>query len=166
MRRGAWPRTGDTCPARSAARRSAWSAWAASAGRTAGLLRAFGARVLAADPAVAAAPAGVALVGLDELLARSDVVSLHVPLVPATAGLLGAAEIARMRPGAMVVNTARGGLVDEAALLARAPRRATSAAPRSTSSRPSRRPAARCSRCRTSSRRRTSPGSARPRWRR
>lgn len=55
---------------------------------------------------------------LDELLTESDVVSLHVPLVPATERLLDAAAFARMRRGAVLVNTARGGLVDEAALIA------------------------------------------------
>ncbi len=54
----------------------------------------------------------------DALLAASDVVSLHVPLSPASRGLIGAAEIARMKPGAILVNTSRAGLVDQAALLA------------------------------------------------
>jgi lactate dehydrogenase-like 2-hydroxyacid dehydrogenase len=56
-------------------------------------------------------------VGLAELLRTSDVVSLHVPLTPQTAGLIGAAEIATMKPTATLINTARGGIVDEAALL-------------------------------------------------
>ena len=55
---------------------------------------------------------------LDDLLAESDVVSLHVPLNDATEGLLDGAAIARMKPGAVLVNTARGGLVDEPALIA------------------------------------------------
>lgn len=53
-----------------------------------------------------------------ELLARSDIVSLHVPLVPETRNWLDAASIAAMKPGAILVNVARGGLVDEAALVA------------------------------------------------
>ncbi len=55
-------------------------------------------------------------VTLDELLRTSDVVSLHVPLTDATRGLIGAAELALMKPTATLVNTARGGIVDEAAL--------------------------------------------------
>lgn len=55
---------------------------------------------------------------LDALLAMSDVVSLHLPLTPETAQIIGAAELARMRPGAILINTARGPLVDEVALVA------------------------------------------------
>jgi D-3-phosphoglycerate dehydrogenase / 2-oxoglutarate reductase len=55
---------------------------------------------------------------LDDLLTGSDIVSLHVPLTPGTAALIGADRIARMRPGASLINTARGGLVDEGALAA------------------------------------------------
>jgi phosphoglycerate dehydrogenase-like enzyme len=53
---------------------------------------------------------------MDELLARSDVVSLHVPATPETAGLIGDAELNAMRPHAILVNTARGSLVDADAL--------------------------------------------------
>jgi phosphoglycerate dehydrogenase-like enzyme len=54
---------------------------------------------------------------LDRLLAASDVVSLHVPLLPETRGLIGAEQLGRMKPGAILVNAARGGIVDEAALV-------------------------------------------------
>lgn len=57
-----------------------------------------------------------AFVSLDELLAKSDVVSLHCPLTPETSKLINAESLALMRPGAILINTARGGLVDEAAV--------------------------------------------------
>src|SRR6185437_14124521 len=57
------------------------------------------------------------LVALDELLARADVISLHLALNDQTHGLLGPTQIARIKPGAILVNTARGALVDEAALI-------------------------------------------------
>ena len=85
------------------------------------LLKPFDVRMLASDPAPDAAFAaanGVLLTPLDELLAQADVVSVHAPLVPATRGLIDAAALARMKPSAVLINTARGGLVDEAALIA------------------------------------------------
>jgi phosphoglycerate dehydrogenase-like enzyme len=57
-------------------------------------------------------------VPLDELLATADVVSLHVPLLPTTQNLIGARELARMKPGAVLIQASRGGIVDEAALAA------------------------------------------------
>jgi D-3-phosphoglycerate dehydrogenase len=87
----------------------------------AALLRGFGARVLAHDIRDVGAPAaalGVELCGLDELLASADVVSLHVPLTAQTTNMLDARRLAALRPGAVLVNTARGGLVDEDALAA------------------------------------------------
>jgi D-3-phosphoglycerate dehydrogenase len=60
---------------------------------------------------------GIELLSLDEVLKRSDFLSIHVPLGPETRGLIGRAELARMKPGSILVNIARGGVVDEAALL-------------------------------------------------
>jgi D-3-phosphoglycerate dehydrogenase / 2-oxoglutarate reductase len=80
---------------------------------------AFGMRLLAYDPFVSrerAAHMGVELASLAEVLARADVVTVHLPKTPETTGLIGEAELAAMKRGARLVNTARGGLVDEAAL--------------------------------------------------
>jgi phosphoglycerate dehydrogenase-like enzyme len=112
VRRGEWRRGGDATP------------WELN-GTTVGLvgygeigravarrLRGFDVALLVCDPVAR----GVATVGLPELLRRSDVVSLHVPLTDATSGLLGAPELGLMRASAVLVNTSRGGLVDEAAL--------------------------------------------------
>lgn len=85
--------------------------------RLAKLLSGFGCPLLAHDPAATEA-AGVELCGLDELLARADVVSLHLPYYAATHHLLDAQRIGSMKKGAFIVNAARGGLVDEDALLA------------------------------------------------
>jgi len=76
-------------------------------------------RLLAHDPYATEAKAqslGVTLVGLDDLLTQSDVITVHAPLLPETRGLIGKEAIARMRRGAFVVNASRGELVDEIAL--------------------------------------------------
>jgi len=83
--------------------------------------KAFGFALIACDPFVepsVAARYGVTLVALDELLARSDIVSVHAPLTKETFHLLGEREFARMKPTAYVVNTARGSVIDQAALVA------------------------------------------------
>lgn len=116
VRAGAWNRTGSFTP------------WTLS-GSTVGLvgygkigraverrLQGFGVDVLIADPALDGEDPRA--VGLGELLREADVVSLHVPLLPETFHLIGAPELAAMRRDAILVNTARGGVVDEAALLA------------------------------------------------
>jgi D-3-phosphoglycerate dehydrogenase len=75
--------------------------------------------VIAFDPVVSVDRAelfNVQLVSLEELLERADFVTIHVPLVEANRGLIGAAQLALMKPTARLVNTARGGIVDEAAL--------------------------------------------------
>lgn len=85
------------------------------------LLRPFDVHVLVSDPFLTAADAeqlGAELVDLPTLLERSDLVSLHAPLLPATQGMIAAAELATMRDGTVFINTARGALVDQDALLA------------------------------------------------
>jgi len=82
---------------------------------------AFGMTLLASDPFVSqhrADALGVELVPLAELLRRADVVTLHTPLSAQTRGLIGPRELALMRPTALLVNCARGGIIDELALLA------------------------------------------------
>jgi len=85
-------------------------------GAVATRLLALGADVWAHD-VVPVARDGVRLVDLDELLAECDAVTLHVPLTGETRGLIGRAQIAAMRPGALLVNTARGAVVDIGAVL-------------------------------------------------
>jgi D-3-phosphoglycerate dehydrogenase len=78
----------------------------------------LGYRVIGHDPDPSTPKvAGLERVNLDELLNRVDIVTLHVPLLPATRNLLDAERLARMKPGSFLVNTSRGGLVDEVALL-------------------------------------------------
>jgi D-3-phosphoglycerate dehydrogenase len=77
---------------------------------------AMGMTVVAYDPFAKAAPEGVDLLPLADVIAGSDVLSLHCPLTKDNANMLNAETLATMRPGAIVVNTARGGLIDEAAL--------------------------------------------------
>jgi phosphoglycerate dehydrogenase-like enzyme len=116
VRRGSWNRTGEH------------AAWALS-GSTVGLigfghigrivaarLRGFDVRVLVTDP-IEPRDGDVQPVSLDVLLGSSDVVSLHVPLLPTTRGLVGARELGLMKPEAILVNTARGAVVDEDALI-------------------------------------------------
>lgn len=86
------------------------------------LLRPYDFRLLLADPTVDASEAadlGARLVELDDLIRSSDVVSLHAPDVPATRRLLDARRLALLRPGATLINTARGRLVDTTALIER-----------------------------------------------
>lgn len=81
--------------------------------------RAFGMRVLALDPYISsevAADLDVELVSLDELCARSDFISLHVPSTAGTRGMFSAAQFERCKPGLRIINTARGDLIDENAL--------------------------------------------------
>jgi phosphoglycerate dehydrogenase-like enzyme len=89
--------------------------------KVAAYARAFGMNVVAWSQnltAEAASAAGCRLVGKDDLLAASDVVTIHLVLSERSRGLVGAREIERMKPGALLVNTSRGPIVDEPALLA------------------------------------------------
>ena len=117
VRRGEWNRAGALTP---------WDVHGATVGlvgygaighAVGRRLAGFGVRLLVADPAADPGP-GIELAGLDELLARSDVVSLHLPLARGTEHLIGADQLARMQPHAILVNTSRGGVVDEGALVA------------------------------------------------
>jgi phosphoglycerate dehydrogenase-like enzyme len=88
--------------------------------RVARRLQGFDCTILVYDPAVDASTAqecGAELCPQEEVIARSDFLSLHVPVLPETRGMVDATFIGRMRPGAFLINTARGELVDEAALL-------------------------------------------------
>jgi D-3-phosphoglycerate dehydrogenase len=82
-------------------------------------MAAFGTRLIAYDPYVQparAAQLGVRLVSLEELLAESDFISIHLPKTAETLGLIGEKELALVKPSVRIINAARGGLVDEAAL--------------------------------------------------
>jgi D-3-phosphoglycerate dehydrogenase len=83
-------------------------------------LAAFEAKVVGSDPFVSAeyaARLGVQLLSLDELIEVADLITVHVPLTASTRNLIGARQFARLKPGARLVNCARGGVVDEAALV-------------------------------------------------
>jgi D-3-phosphoglycerate dehydrogenase / 2-oxoglutarate reductase len=83
-------------------------------------MQAFGVHILAYDPYVQparAAQLGVQLASLDELLRESDLITIHLPKTPETVGLIGARELRLVKPAVRIVNAARGGLIDEAALL-------------------------------------------------
>jgi D-3-phosphoglycerate dehydrogenase len=84
-------------------------------------LAAFGTTLIAYDPYVSAARAaqlGIELVTLDELLSRADAISIHLPKTPETKGLLNAEALAKTKPGVIIINAARGGLIEEDALAA------------------------------------------------
>jgi D-3-phosphoglycerate dehydrogenase / 2-oxoglutarate reductase len=111
VRSGSWTRhTGVEL----AGRRLGVVGYGAVGRQVAGIARALGMEVVATDPMVR--EADVPLVDLETLLASSDAVTLHAPLTDDTRGMIGAAQLNRMRPHALLVNTARGRLVDERAL--------------------------------------------------
>jgi (S)-sulfolactate dehydrogenase len=117
---GAWPRNrlmgGET-----AGKILGLIGFGAIARETAGRAKALGMEVLAFDPFVppedpAWKTMGVQCTGWDDLLARADALSLHVPLTDGTRHMIDAKAIAKMKPGALLINAARGGVVDETAL--------------------------------------------------
>jgi phosphoglycerate dehydrogenase-like enzyme len=111
VRSGSWSRhTGIEL----AGRRLGVVGYGAVGRQVAGIARAIGMEVAAADPMVR--EADVPLVDLETLLAASDAVTLHAPLADDTRGMIGAAELGRMQRQALLINTSRGGLVDERAL--------------------------------------------------
>jgi (S)-sulfolactate dehydrogenase len=120
---GAWPRQALSQGREAAGKQLGLVGFGGIGQLTARKAAALGMRVVAHDPVVRAEdPAwrerGVGPRRLDDLLATSDVVSLHVPLTPQTRNLLDAARLAGMKRGAILINTARGGIVDEAAVAA------------------------------------------------
>jgi D-3-phosphoglycerate dehydrogenase len=115
LRRGAWNRTGEHTPWLLTGTTVGLVGYGQIGRRVAERLRGFAVRILVTDP-VAADGDDVEYASLDALLRASAIVSLHLPLLPATRHLIGARELALMRPDALLVNTARGGIVDEAAL--------------------------------------------------
>lgn len=117
VRAGRWDRLGALTPGQLHGRTVGVVGYGTIGRAVAARLAGFGVQLLVHDPALG--PDGIVggrAVPLDELLAGSDIVTLHVPLTPETRGLLDAAAIARLPVGAIVVNTARGGLIDEGAL--------------------------------------------------
>lgn len=118
---GKWPRAALSSGRETAGKTLGLVGFGSIGQLTAKLARSLGMEVIAYDAMLGAghpayAAAGVRAAGLDEVVRTADVVSLHVPLVDSTRGLFSAARIASMKRGAVLVNTARGGIVDEVAL--------------------------------------------------
>jgi glycerate dehydrogenase len=118
---GRWQREGQFCffnrPIRDLAGATLGVIGCGSIGQSVGRIGlAFGMRVLFHDRYVGHAPEGTALVDLEPLLRQADVVTCHCPLTPDTKGLIGRDQLHMMKPQAILVNTARGGIVDEMAL--------------------------------------------------
>ena len=118
---GAWPRARLSAGREAAGKTLGLVGFGDIGRRSARLARAIGMRTVAYDPMIAAddpvwSAAGTAPLGLDALVGEADAISLHVPLVAATRDLFDATRIAAMKRGAVLINTARGGVVDERAL--------------------------------------------------
>ncbi len=120
---GAWPRVPLSNGRETAGKTLGLVGFGGIGRLTATLAKGLGMQVIAHDPMIPANAAvwqetGVAGVSLEDLLMRSDVVSLHIPLTPQTRNLLGASQLSSMKPDAVIINSARGGVIDEAALAA------------------------------------------------
>ena len=118
---GQWPRNALSSGRETAGKTLGLIGFGSIGQLTARLAQALGMSVIAYDAMMDAdhpvfASSGVRAAGLDEVIATADVVSLHVPLVDSTRNLFSASRIASMKKGAVLVNTARGGIVDEVAL--------------------------------------------------
>jgi len=116
VRRLEWRRSGDSIPSQLYGRTVGLIGYGRIGQAVARRLRAFDVRLLVCDPAIDTVH-DVEIVSLEKLLERAEVVSLHVPLLPTTRSLIGARELAQMRRDAILVNTSRGGLIDENDLL-------------------------------------------------
>lgn len=120
-REGRWGRVGEGPLVRLSGKRAGVIGFGAIGQAVARRLQGVGMEVVAQDPFAieeAARELGVTLVALEELLRTSHVVCVNCPLTEETRGLIGEAEFALMQPGALIVNTARGGIIDEEALAA------------------------------------------------
>jgi D-3-phosphoglycerate dehydrogenase / 2-oxoglutarate reductase len=121
VRAGGWPRYGELRPMRRLRGVTLGIVGFGRIGqRLAGLVRAHGLRVVVHDPLLSAADVRghhVELLPLDEFLPQAEILSLNLPLTPTTVRWLDAVKIAKLPPGVTIVNTARGGVVDEQALL-------------------------------------------------
>jgi D-3-phosphoglycerate dehydrogenase len=116
VRRGEWNRTGAHTPGLLSGATVGLIGYGRIGHLVGKRLRGFDVRLLVNDPVVSS-DGEAEDVGLHTLLAASDVVSLHVPLLPGTRGLIGAEELALLRPHAVLINTSRGGVLDERALV-------------------------------------------------
>jgi phosphoglycerate dehydrogenase-like enzyme len=116
VKAGRWERVGAMTPSELAGKTVGLVGAGAIGQAVAPRVRAFDARVAFFDPRVDSLADAERIETLEQLLERADIVSLHVPLLPETRGLIDARAIARMKAGAVLINTARGGIVDEAAL--------------------------------------------------
>ena len=116
VRRGEWNRAGKYTPGTLTGSTVGLIGYGQIGRLVAERLLGFGVDILVTDPVEPNDPR-VMPVPLQELLASSDIVSIHAPLLPSTRGLLGTAQFQYMRDHAMLINTSRGGIVDEAALV-------------------------------------------------